>query len=140
MILPKWAVAEKPTRKPTPTRKNKPDRELSLSGFHYGIPHDLGGLADAFLVCVGIYSQRYCFVAVPEGLRYTGNISAVGDGNTGEGVPQLMWMQIWDTVPLRKLFQIAGGGLRVHWLGAGLFREYIGAEAFLRLYNAKLAK
>ena len=47
VILPKWDFSEKLTQKLTPTRKNKPDGVLSLSGFLYGLPHDLGGLAVA---------------------------------------------------------------------------------------------
>ena len=68
MILPKWAVAEKLTQKLTPTRKNKPDGALSLSGFRYGLPHDLGGLADALLVSVGIHPQGHGLIAVAQGL------------------------------------------------------------------------
>lgn len=49
-------------------------------------------------------------------------------------------VQVGNVVPLRKLFQIAGGGLRVHWLWAGFFRKYICAETFLRLLHAELAE
>ena len=68
VIVPKRPTGEKPTQKPTPTRKNRPDRGLSLSGFLYGLPHDLGGLADALLVCMGVHSQRYGLVTVAQSL------------------------------------------------------------------------
>ena len=68
VIVPKRPAGKKLTQKPTPTRKNRPDRELSLPGFLYGLPHDLGGLADAFLVSVGVHPQRHSFVAVAQGL------------------------------------------------------------------------
>ncbi len=48
--------------------KNEPDRDLSLPGFFYCLPHDLGGLADAFLVCVGVHAESHSLVAVPQGL------------------------------------------------------------------------
>ena len=53
---------------------------------------------------------------------------------------QLMGVQVGDAVLLRKLFQIPGWTLGVHWLRAGLFCEHIGAETFLRLFYTKLAK
>ena len=68
VILPKWGFAEKLTQKLTPTRKNKPDGVLSLSGFLYGLPHDLGGLADAFLICVGVHPQGHGLITVAQGL------------------------------------------------------------------------
>ena len=68
VIMPKSSEGKKPTQKPTPTRKNRPDRGLSLPGFLYGLSHDLGGLADALLVCMGVHSQRYGLVTVAQGL------------------------------------------------------------------------
>ena len=68
VIMPKCPAEEKPTQKPTPTRKNRPDRGLSLSGFLYGLPHDLGGLADTLLVSMGIHPKGHGLVAVAQGL------------------------------------------------------------------------
>ena len=51
-----------------------------------------------------------------------------------------MGVQVGDAVPLRKLFQIPGGVLGVHWLRTGLFCEHVNAEAFLRLFYTELAK
>lgn len=51
-----------------------------------------------------------------------------------------MGVQVGDAVSFRKLFQIPGGALGVHWLRAGLFCEHVSAEAFLRLFYTKLVK
>ena len=61
MILPKWDFSEKLTQKLTPTRKNKLDRVLSLPSFLYGLPDNLGGLADTLLVrMVLAYLAKVC--------------------------------------------------------------------------------
>ena len=49
-------------------KKNKLGRVLSLSSFLYGLPHDLSGLADAFLVSVGIHPQGHGLVTMAQGL------------------------------------------------------------------------
>ena len=68
VIVLKRPMEKKPTQKPTPIRKNRPDRGLSLPGFLYGLPHDLSGLADALLVSVGIHPQGNGLVTVAQGL------------------------------------------------------------------------
>lgn len=70
VIVPKRPAEQKPTQKPTPTRKSKLGRELSLPSFFYGITDNLDGLADTLLISVGIHPQRHGFVAVAQGLRH----------------------------------------------------------------------
>lgn len=140
MIVPKCPAEQNPTQKPTPTRKSKLGRELSLPSFFYGIPDDLSRLADTFLIRMSIHPQGHSLVAMAQGLGYTGNVGTVGDGNAGKRVTQLVRMEIGGAVPLGEFLQVAGGTLGVHWLRAGLFCEHIGAETFLRLFYTKLAK
>lgn len=63
---------------------------LSLFGFFYCLPEDLAGSFHAFLIGVGIHSQRYRFVAVAQLFRYAGYICTVCNGNTGKGMPQIV--------------------------------------------------
>ena len=83
---PNAAKVEKPTRKPTPTGKNKLSRS-TLPGLFYRLLEDLGGVPHAFLIGVGVHAESYRLVAVAQGLRDTGDVGPIGDGNTDECVP-----------------------------------------------------
>ena len=86
MIVLKRPVEQKPTQKPTPTKKSRLGKILSLPGFLYGITENLGGLADTFLVSVGIHPQGHGLVTVAQSLRYAGHIRTIGNGDAGESV------------------------------------------------------
>ena len=113
---------------------------LSLPGFLYGLPNNLSGLTDTFLIRMGIHPQRYRLVGVAQGLRHAGHICPVGDGNACEGMAQFVGVQIGDTVPLRILLQIPGRALRVHRLRASLLGEHILTDCLLGLLCAQLAQ
>lgn len=87
MIVLKRPTEQKPTQKPTPTRKSRLGKILSLPGFLYGVTDNLGGLADTLLVSVSIHPQRHGLVAVAQGLRHAGHIRTIGNGDAGESVP-----------------------------------------------------
>ena len=55
-------------------------------------------------------------------------------------MPQLVGVQIGDTIPHRKLLQIPGGALGVHRLRAGFLSKDIGADGFLGLLHPELAQ
>lgn len=87
-----------------------------------------------------IHSQRNRLVAVSQYLRNTCYISTVGNGNIGEGMAQLVRMQIGYIAALGELFQVARGALRVHRLRAALLREHKSAHRFLCLLYAELTQ
>lgn len=73
---------------------------LFLPGVVQRVAEDLACPPDAFLIGVGVHPQGHGLVAVAQLLRYTGDIRSVGNGNAGEGVPQLVRMQPRRVVPL----------------------------------------
>ena len=86
---------------------------------------------------MGVHAQRHRLVTVSQLLRNAGNISPVGNGDAGKAVAQLVGMQIGNPVPLRKLFHVPGGTLRMHGLGAAILSKYPRRETTLRLLLAQ---
>ena len=54
------------------------------------IPEYLACTSDALLIGVSIHPQCDSLVRVSQLFRYTGNVCAIGDGNTGKAVPEYL--------------------------------------------------
>ena len=102
------------------------------------IPEDLACPLDALLIGVGVHPQCDGFVAVPQLFRHAGNVGTIGNGNTGEAVAELMWMQSADPVPFGEFFEVMGGTLRVHRFWAALLGKYKFAQNAAGLLLAEL--
>ena len=86
------------------------------------------------MICVGVHAEGDGLVVVPQLLRYTGHIGAVGDRDTGKGMTEFMGMKTGYIILLGKLLHIPGRGLRVHRFRAVLLGKDIGANGVARLF------
>ena len=68
------------------------------SCFFNCVPEYLTCPPDTLLIGMGIHPQGDSFVRMPQLFRHTGNVCAVGDGDTGKAVPELVRVQPLDTV------------------------------------------
>lgn len=75
------------------------------------VPDNLTGPPDAFLIGVGVHSERHRRVAMAQTLADRYHVRAVGDRKGGTCVAALVGVKILYAVPLAKLLKIAGGGL-----------------------------
>ena len=82
---------------------------------------------------MGVHPQRDRLVAVPQLFRHAGNIRPGCNSHAGEGVPQLVGVQVWNAVALREVLHIPHGAMGVHRFGAAVLGEYKGADGRLCL-------
>ena len=111
---------------------------LPMSGVLDRIPENLRGPTDALLIRMGVHPKGNRFVAVSQSLGHAGDVGAAGDGHAGEGVPELVGVQIRDAVPLGEFPQIPGGTLWVHRLCRPILCKYPLADALLGLFGLEL--
>lgn len=79
-------------------------RSFALFSFLFEcFAENLAGPLHGFLIGMSIHPQRHCLVAVPQLLRHTGNIRAVGDCDAGEGVSEGVWMEAGNAATLGEL-------------------------------------
>jgi len=83
----------------------------------YRIKANVARIALGSFVCVRIHTQGDGTIPVPEIISYTGNVSSIGNGNTGIAMPELVRVYMWKIMLLRELSQILARRLRVHWFG-----------------------
>lgn len=102
------------------------------------VPDDLTGPPDAFLICVGVHSERYRRVAMAQAFTDGHHVRAVGDRKGGACVAELVWAKILYAVSLAEFLKIAGGALGVHNVRAVVLGEHIPADSFPGLFKAEL--
>ena len=72
---------------------------LFLCLFLDGLPKDITGPFNGLLVCVGVHSQSDGFITMPQLFRNACHVCAVGYGNAGEGMAQLVGVKVGYTIP-----------------------------------------
>ena len=63
---------------------------------------------------MGIHPQSDSFVCMPQLFRHTGDVRAVGNGDAGKAVPELVGVQILDTIHCgKKHFEAPDNGIEM---------------------------
>ena len=75
------------------------------------VSDDLTGPPYAFLIGVGVHSERYRRVRVSQALTDGYHIRAVGDCKGGACVTELVRVEILYAIPLAEFLKIAGGAI-----------------------------
>ena len=83
---------------------------------------------DAFLIGVGIHSERYRSVTVAQPLRYADHIRAVGNREACGGMAEFVGVKVFDAVTLPEFLEKAGGRLWVHRLKGIFLSKDISAD------------
>ena len=84
--------------------KNKAGQILIYPAFllFYGLSKYVSRSFYALLVGMGVHSEGYGLIAVPQLFRYAGNVSTVCYGYAGEAVAEFVRVQTLNAVTLRK--------------------------------------
>ena len=87
-----------------------------------------------------VHTKCNGFITVAELFGYACHISAICDGDAGEGVPQLVRMQIRYAALRGELLHIAGRRLRMHGFGTVRLREYKRTDRLPRLFQPEFTE